>query len=673
MSGREQATIGGVLARMVTMACLTISALLAIPMLVSRLFPEGGEFPAQDSTFFYMTSAQAVVAFVMLMTTVFMRLAGRFWQTAPVFLMVPPAVVLLIAGTEAYLFPEFFVLLLMTGLVVAITALEIEASPERKRARAYAPDGSRTNEAMENVTASSDFPSVRPSKTFADVVGMGELKGRLKAAGEEIVGARWNPGAERNGILLFGDPGNGKTMFAEALAGELKLPMITATFGDVASRWVGQTTEQVMAVFRAAHQQQPCLLFLDEIDSLIKDRNKSMSGGTDEAAKTTNAILTELVNARRSKIVVVAATNFLDRLDQAAIREGRFDFKIEVTAPDELARAAILRHALKPYLAKDVYPDEDGVLMAAKRWEGFSAARIRAVGDEAGRTAANDKMPVVLYEDLQDALRRVQGRSGKLPANTPSLKDLSMPDLLARQLRGIANRMRNIEQVESMGGKVPTGLLFWGAPGTGKTVTARALAKDAGWAFISTSGNDLLGNPDKIDEILREARDIRPTVVFVDEADDVLADRQRARHTASITNRLLTAVDGAGGKVHDIVWIAATNHPEQMDAAALRGGRFTEKLKFELPDQATLATFITMWIAQSKATFSEDLRVDEIVAELDGLSIANVAAALQHAVDMMVEGLMEIEVSEGGPDKDLWANAAVTMREIRLAKSAVVD
>lgn len=483
------------------------------------------------------------------------------------------------------------------------------------------------------------FPAVKSNKTFADVVGMGALKARLLEAGQEIVGSQAaKAGEARNGILLFGEPGNGKTFFAEALAGELKLPMITATFGDVSSRWINQTTEQVMDVFRSAREQAPCVLFLDEIDSLIKDRNLS-AGTNDETIKTTNAILTELVNARKSRIVVIAATNFLDKLDQAAIREGRFDFKIEVTPPDEPARASIIASALKRF--KGIEPTEGAIAQAAKRWEGFSVARIRAVADEAGRTASKEASPEINYQDLQAALRRVQGRRGAMAPNAPTLDELTLSEPLDRQLKGLAGRMSRIEEIEARGGKVPSGVLFWGPPGTGKTVTAQALAKSAGWAFVSTSGNALLSNPDKIDEIVREARDIRPCIVFIDEADDVLADRQYARHSASITNRLLTAVDGAGGKVHDIVWVAATNHPEQMDPAALRGGRFTVKVEFALPDAATIAQFLTGWIAQSKAVFCPGLTPELIAQRLEGLSIANVAAVMQQAVDLAVDRWME--------------------------------
>src|SRR5690606_12081671 len=279
---------------------------------------------------------------------------------------------------------------------------------------------------------------------------------------------------------------------------------------DVVSRWVNQTPELVAQVFHDAAAQAPCVLFLDEVDSLIVDRSQIQRGDSEEA-KTTNAFLTEIVNARRKQIVVVAATNHLDKLDPAAIREGRFDFKIEVPAPDFEARREILTRTANEHGR----PLMQGALeTAAQRWEGFSVARIRAVAEEAARSTTRDRLE---YPDLKRALRTVQGRAGKLPPNTPHLEDLSFPHEQREALEGLATRLESIEEIEARGGKVPAGVLFYGPPGTGKTATARALAKTSGWAFLSVAGNELLGDPDRIDKLVREARDIRPVIIFIDE------------------------------------------------------------------------------------------------------------------------------------------------------------
>src|SRR5690606_37293577 len=120
---------------------------------------------------------------------------------------------------------------------------------------------------------------------------------------------------QRNGVLLYGEPGTVKTMFAEALAGELRLPYLAVNIGSVASRWVNQSTEQLMEVFAAARRQAPCVLFLDEFDSLAPDRaTMTQSGG--EESRLVNAMLAELTSIRGTKVVVVAATNYRNRCDE---------------------------------------------------------------------------------------------------------------------------------------------------------------------------------------------------------------------------------------------------------------------------------------------------------------------------------------------------------------------
>lgn len=654
----------------VSSVAVVASGMVAIVMAVSRFFPSGGTFPAHDSIFFYGAGIQAGLALIIFTMNAGCVLLRQRWLIVPYRMTVPATLVVVLAWPHLGMVSEFVYLSIASWVLVAIIALDLSTNPVAQQRSVSTEASGHTPARVDQPYAEDDqtpqvtYPAQYTNKNFDDIVGMDKVKGELLEAAREVTAGKSLAGQLRNGILLYGEPGNGKTFFVEALSGQLGLPLLTATFGHVVSRFTGQTPEEVAKVFEDARAQAPCVLFIDEIDSLIRDRNQTINA-TAEEPKITNIILTELVRTRAHKVVIVAATNFLNKLDPAAIREGRFDFKIEITPPDEIAREALLRSSLAAF--PSVFVDEDAIHLAAKRWEGFSVARIRAVGNEIGRTAHKERYDLVSYPDFQQALRKIQGRAGHLPADTPGLSGLTLPNELARQLTGIANRMQSIEKIEAMGAKVPTGLLFMGPPGTGKTLTARALAKSAQWAFISTSGNELLGNPDRIDEIVREAKDIRPTIIFIDEADDVLADRQFSRHTASVTNRLLTAMDGAGGKASDIVWIAATNHPDQLDSAALRGGRFTVKVEFQLPDFGTVKSHVKKWIAQSSASFSEDATPTAMAQELVGLSIANINAVLQQAVDLAVDRfMMAPELRREGDE-----NQCVTLNDLREAIIAI--
>ncbi|MDN0082485.1 AAA family ATPase [Crenobacter sp. SG2305] len=469
------------------------------------------------------------------------------------------------------------------------------------------------------------FPAAQPKLTFADIVGMDDLKARLLEAGNEVRQKR----DSRNGILLSGEPGNGKTMFAEALAGELGLRFLSVSYGDVASRWVNQTTEQLMALFVAARRQAPCVLFIDEIDSLISSRDSQ--GSSEEGPRITNTFLTEIVKLRGSGVVFIGATNFLDKLDAAAIREGRFDYKIEVSSPDLPARVAILSKALAKAGGRAVQIESGAVERVAKRWSGFSASRIDAVGKEAGKAAVK-KSGRITFDGLMAAMRTVQGRAGKMADGVPTLAEMSLTAGMRDPLNKLAIRMERIVELEELGGTVPRGVLFHGPAGTGKTLAAQALAKTAGWAFLAVQGMDLIRDQAKIEAIFKEAADIRPCVLFIDEADDLLAHREGSPY-AAVTNKFLSVMDGAGGKTPDVMVIAATNFPERLDEAALRGGRFTEKVGFETADDSQASALVSSWLSSLKLGLANDVNQASLVRLMVGQSPANIRATLQHVVD----------------------------------------
>jgi len=539
----------------------------------------------------------------------------------------------------------------ITGIYLLITIQQwilggtpFEPSGAKTKAVARAEPESKQGEAVERVGTLAE-----PSITFADVAGMKELKATMLGAAKEVMTASAQGEKSRNGILLTGKPGNGKTMMAEALAGEVGLPFMPVTVGEVVSKWVGDTPERVKRAFTEAKAAAPCVLFLDEVDSLMSARKENSNN--EESAKIVNVLLTELVNVRKSGVVVVAATNFVDRLDPAAIREGRFDFKIEVPPPDAEARAYLIKSKGKGAVSAAT------VGIAVRRWAGFSVARINAIMEEAIRMPRSGAG--IDFDLLKKALRKIQGRAGNIPENTPTLDKLSMCDAMEHKLKSLANRMEKIAEIEAMGGSVPRGVLFYGPPGTGKSLMARALAKTADWAFLPVSGMDLMSSPDRIDRLTEEASDLRPCIVFIDEADDVFKDRRYSSNPA-LTNKLLAMMDGAGGHIPDVLFVAATNHANSMDQAALRGGRFTEKIEFGLPDQCAIEKFLMAWYMDTPAELADEVGFPDVAAMLLGQPIANVKEIMQAAVNHAIENIDH--------DQDY---ATVTMNDIRRAENTV--
>lgn len=473
----------------------------------------------------------------------------------------------------------------------------------------------------------------RPKTTFASIYGNEAIKARLKDAAGAITATRKDDKRPRNGILLHGSPGNGKTAFAEALAGELGLPLVTLTYADVASQWVGEKSARVRAAFEQAKRQQPSVLFVDEVDSFLEARD-GRSDGVKEDRDLVNAMLTLMVDIRQSRVILIAATNYMDRLDSAGVREGRLDFKVEITPPDMAARVGLLRKGMADNLP-GVLVDGLVIQSVAERWNGFSVKRILAVTEELPAYLKANGAKSVGFDEFMGALRQLQGQRGHVPENVKPLEELVFSENTRDGLEQIVGRMADPEHTERHGGSLPTGVLFYGPPGTGKTAACKALANKIGWAYLPATGADLARDPKRLEALYAKAQDLRPTVIFIDEADELLRDRQFSGSTEA-TNKLLTLMDGVGDRVRDVVWIAATNHPDQIDPALLRGGRFAEKVVFELPSARDLAMFMGQWLARKKVALDDGLGLDQIAAIVGIASIADAEAILQASVNRAV-------------------------------------
>lgn len=473
-----------------------------------------------------------------------------------------------------------------------------------------------------------------PTRKFKDIFGNDLIKTRLLEAGKLVMVERGTGGKKepRNGILLHGGPGNGKTVFAEALAGELGLPFLQLSVSDVASKWVGEKTSRIRQAFDQAIRAQPCMLFIDEIDALLESRDGDHGGGVKEDRDAVNALLTLMVDLRAHRVVLVAATNHIDRLDGAGIREGRMDFKVEITAPDAAARRGLLASGIKANLPT-VRVGDSVIEAVANRWNGFSAKRILAVTEElpsylAGRSAAT-------YDDFMGALRALQGQRGASIEGSKKLADLILSPDAKEAIDLIVGRMADPEYTERHGGTLPTGVLLFGPPGTGKTATCKAIAQELGWAFLPATGATLARKPADLEKLYQKAKELRPAIIFVDEADELLKSREFSNFTEA-TNTLLTLTEGVGERVKDVVWFAATNNPEQIDPALLRGGRFTEKILMDLPSADQIANHLQRWLSARSVQLEEGFNAIHFARLIGQVSIANGEAVAQAALNRAV-------------------------------------
>ena len=250
-------------------------------------------------------------------------------------------------------------------------------------------------------------PADKNKITFADVAGVDEEKEEL----EEIVEFLKSPkkytdmGARiPKGVLLVGHPGTGKTLLAKAVAGEAGVPFFIISGSDFVEMFVGVGASRVRDLFEQAKKNAPCIIFIDEIDAVGRQRGAGLGGGHDEREQTLNQLLVEMDGFSANEgVIVLAATNRPDVLDKALLRAGRFDRQIVVGTPDVKAREQILEvHARKKKLADDV---DLGTI--AKNTSGFAGADLENILNEAALLAARRDQKEITMKDIEDAMVKV--------------------------------------------------------------------------------------------------------------------------------------------------------------------------------------------------------------------------------------------------------------------------
>jgi transitional endoplasmic reticulum ATPase len=453
------------------------------------------------------------------------------------------------------------------------------------------------------------------------------------------------------GVILHGPPGTGKTLLAKAVANESEASFFSIAGPEIMGSHYGESEQRLRDIFQDASKRAPSIIFIDEIDSIAPKREEARG----EVERRIVAQLLTLMDGLepRQNVVVIAATNRVDALDEALRRPGRFDREIIIGVPDQDGRRQVLAiHTRGMPLAEDV--DLDAL---ARMSYGFVGADLSALAREAAMGAVRRVLPQVnLREgippevlagmrvcraDFENALKRIQPsalREIMIQVPNVSWDDIGGVAAAREQLReGVELPLRHPEAFRRLGIRPAKGFLLFGPPGTGKTLMAKAVAREANANFVATKSSDLLSkwfgeSEQQVSRLFARARQVAPTVIFIDEIDSLVPARGgglgEPQVTERVVNTILAEMDGLE-ELQGVVVIGATNRPNLLDPALLRPGRFDELVYVPVPDEAGREHILR--IQTQGMPLAEDVDLAEIARRTPGYTGADLGDVVRRA------------------------------------------
>jgi len=498
------------------------------------------------------------------------------------------------------------------------------------------------------------------------------------------------------GVLLYGPPGTGKTLLAKAVANESNAHFISISGPEIMSKFYGESEARLREIFKEAREKAPSIIFVDEIDSIAPKREE-VTGEVERRVVSQMLSLMDGLEAR-GKVIVISATNRPNAIDPALRRPGRFDREIEIKVPDKRGRKDILAiHTRNMPLTDSVRLDRVAALS-----HGYVGADLEYLCKEAAMKCLRRLLPELNLEDekiptetLDKLVVNSEDFNRALVEVTPSgMREVFIenPDVKWEEVGGLNEVKRELQEAvewpmkypqlyETLGHRMPRGILLHGPSGTGKTLLAKAVATQSEANFVSVRGPELLskwvGESERgIREIFRRARQASPCVIFFDEIDSIAPVRGAGGETAvaeRVVSQLLTELDGMEN-LHGVVVLAATNRADMIDPALLRPGRFDKIIQIPLPDKQSRKSILK--INAEKIPVVDDkgspdrVLLDKIAEITDGLSGADVASIANTAVSLVIHEHLDNDPDAKKIESDA-KEARVTMRHFEEAVKKV--
>lgn len=455
------------------------------------------------------------------------------------------------------------------------------------------------------------------------------------------------------GVLLHGPPGTGKTMIAKAVATEVNAHFKSINGPEIISKYYGESEKQLREIFDEAAENSPAIIFIDEIDSICPKR-EDVSGEVERRVVAQMLTLMDGMQGR-DNVVVIGATNRRDALDPALRRPGRFDREIEIGVPDRDGRSEIMDvHTRQMPISEDFE-----INWVLDNTYGFVGADLAALVREAAMKALRRYLPEieldeetippevlekmeVRMDDFKEAIKDVEPSALReiyveIPAVTWEEVG-GLEEVKDRLKESVEWPLTQPELFEHFGIKPPRGIVLFGAPGTGKTLLAKAIANEAQANFISIKGPELIskwvGESERaIREIFKKAKQSAPAIIFLDEFESIASMRSSNSDGSGsdvsnrVVNQLLASMDGVES-LDGVIIVAATNRPEMIDPALLRSGRFERVLHVPPPDLGAREAIFNI---HSEGMPLSKFSMKDIIGGLEGFTGADVEAVCREA------------------------------------------
>lgn len=450
------------------------------------------------------------------------------------------------------------------------------------------------------------------------------------------------------GVLLYGPPGSGKTLIARAVANETGAFFFLINGPEIMSKMAGDSEANLRRAFEEAEKNAPAIIFIDEVDSIAPKRDKV---GGEVERRIVSQLLTLMDGMKsRGQVIVIAATNRPNTIDAALRRFGRFDREIDIGVPDEVGRLEILRIHTKNMKIDD----EVDLTKISKETHGFVGADLAQLCSEAALQCIREKMDLIdIDSDTIDAqvlesmaVTQEHFTHALGVCNPSSLREtvVEVPNVKWEDIGGLEDVKKNLQEMIlypiehpdkflKFGMNPSKGVLFYGPPGCGKTLLAKAVANECSANFISIKGPELLtmwfGESEaNVREVFDKARAAAPCVLFFDELDSVGSARGGSSGGDAggagdrVMNQLLTEMDGVGAK-KSLFFIGATNRPDILDEALLRPGRLDQLIYIPLPDKPSRLGILKAGLR--KTPLAKDIDLNFMADLTEGFSGADLA------------------------------------------------